>query len=108
MHGFGFLAPLRGLQPLAPKADKSRRQVRPVIMLLLGHSATRKRAEGWIVPGRRGELEVGDFRLCRVLHRNLVGHRLLDSHDVRFADIAKPFPIPYIREIYAEIISLLS
>lgn len=72
-------------------------------MLLLGHSVGRKRAEGWIVPRRRGDLEVANFRFGGVLHRNLVDQRFLDGHNVRFADVAEIFLISYIREIYAEI-----
>ena len=37
-----------------------------------------------------------------------MGNRLFDGHDIGFADIAEPFPVPYIREIYAEIIFAMS
>ena len=85
----------------SPRSAASRRQVRPVTVLVLGHSASRKRVENWVFPRRRSDLEVADFRFG-VLYRNFVDDRLLDAHNVRFADIAEPFLISYVREIYAK------
>src|SRR6266702_7427604 len=68
MRRFGFLVPLGSLHPptplpLIPKADRSRRQVRPPVTTpLLGHSVTRRRADG----RKRGDLEVADFLLLRL------------------------------------------
>jgi hypothetical protein len=39
-----------------------------------------------------------------MLGRAFVGYSLLDGHDVRFANVAEPFPIAYICEIYVELV----